>query len=143
MGVEIECIVQHFNKVDSVNELIAFDGCDVPETVLLCKNFNTERLDHRLGFAALEKIDEGESKYVKAKFTFPSDKLPPCPLYPALGGKAGEIIECKETGVRRITKSQFEMLSLGVGKNADPSIKSIQEQNPSAPVAEEGDKHGL
>ena len=129
--MKIRFWVQRFNKPDDENEVLRKASTVVPEKVTVCKDFIENRWDHRLGTADLFVSEYG----IEAEFNWPAEKFPPLPIYASVGGQifkretldnGSELVHCTIT-----------MLSIGIARNVDPWIKSLQEQCPEIEAAKD------
>lgn len=117
-------IFEFNDKPDALGEVISQEGCVIEKNLSVCRNFDRSHIRSRLGIAQAEI----EGKEVWANWVWPGgDKMPTFPLYPAMGGVAMEV-EMQPDGTKLVKKARFDTLSIGTAKNADPNIKSIQEQ---------------
>lgn len=105
---------------DSTGEVIWADGVTLPEgDVPVQYNFSTDAVDH-MGYAKLERREDG----VYADITLlPRDKdnAPAC--YPAVCG-----VTFDRSGPD-IKKCAIRSIGLSLSKNADPRIKTLEEQS--------------
>ena len=98
--------------------------CEVlfDKTVCLVRDFN-RNLGKAIGTAQLRK--DGDTVFADLYIIHDHDwhEL----MYPSIGGKVLKSIVDIKTGKKTITEMKIDVVSLGVGRNADPRIKNLKD----------------
>lgn len=147
--MKLSFTVLRFGVEDDQGDVVHHAGCYVPEKVKVSRNFQDKSINDRLGIAELVKLPDR----VVAHWEYPGVALPPCRLYPAVGGALYDVFQHEGKQRREIKKCRIMEIAITTTPNADPEIDCIQNQNkwapvngaldakPSHPVADKGFEH--